>query len=251
MKTLRAFWHWVDNDKPARITREHLSKTAVIALCMAEAQVAARAFGDGSTWSVMPIWDLCSSSDGTDPNARPEFFRPELVAAVRDLSLAICQALEAMHAAVPEAEPRKVTTDWLRPKASFEFQYLAEWIPSAMVPTDTFRGVDRTPDRLLSGRRVSLADLHRQPECPCRSCAAARAEASKQVQALGIEAQQYLVATHDGLVPFDPAATQPPSEQQRNEYEQRAQALQAVDATHPRNQGLLTQQMYLDALKQF
>lgn len=222
MKTLRAFWHWVDNDKPTDIRRDKLSKVALEALLIAESQVATRAFGPGSLYSSWAeIWLLCSSSDGTNPNARPEFFRPELVAAVRDLSLAICPALEAMRAAVPEPvpDPRPLCVEchkpwtpaegedaakdacrscvsWPRP---FAREYIGEWLPAAM-PTDTFRGVDRSRD---------------------------------EISGLSAETQAAL--------------------QQRNEYEQRALAIQAVDATHPRNRGGFTdqylQQLYLDAPK--
>jgi len=145
MKTLKAFWHWVDNDKPTRITREHLSKTATVALCIAESQVAARAFGAASYLEWDQLWQLCSSADGTNPSARPEWFRPELIAAVRDLSLAVCPALEAMEAAVAEAPPAP------EPEPMFRREYLSEWLP----PTNTFFGVDRGSrgDRLLTGPR--------------------------------------------------------------------------------------------------
>lgn len=131
MKTLQAFWHWIDNDKPANPTakRDKLSKVALSALLHAESEVAARAFGPDrensfSVW--LDVWAMCCSGDGSNPNGpseRPEFFRPELIKAVRDLSLAICPALEAMHEAVQEPVPAP------KPAPDFKREYLADWVP--------------------------------------------------------------------------------------------------------------------------
>lgn len=241
MKTLRAFWHWVDNenpdaaDVPAR-ARKNLSKVALEALVSAASLVTARALP-------MCDWD----ADGPLRYAL-ERHRPIL----RDVSLKLCEALELLHGAIAELPVHTFVT---QESAPFRMEYLMEWIPPQMV-TETFRGVDRSrdEDRRLSGVRVPQSfklppQRHVDEYCPCLKCVAARVEAASQVQALGIEAQQYMVATHDGLVPFDPAATQQPSEQQRNEYEQRALAIQAVDATHPRNQCWISQVSYLRAFE--
>jgi hypothetical protein len=107
VKTLRAFWHWIDNDKPTEIRRDQLSEVALAALLHAESEVIARAGVDYTG-----LWLMCSTGDGSaEDRSRPEFFRPELVAAVRELSLAICPALEAMHAAVGAAVPAPVELD--------------------------------------------------------------------------------------------------------------------------------------------
>ena len=190
MKTLQAFWHWVDNDKPANpnARRDKLSPVALAALVHAESEVAARAFGPSASYSVwMDVWAMCCSGDGTNPSSpteRPEFLRPELVRAVRDLSLAICPALEAMHAAVPEAKTKPVEVE----RAPFRREYLGkwadrgpcytgrdysllaldemkEWIPPT-APRDTFRGVDSGRyDERLSGVRVPQSfNLQQQQE---------------------------------------------------------------------------------------
>jgi hypothetical protein len=224
VKTLRAFWHWVDNDRPTEIKRDKLSKVALCALLHAESEVAARAFGprQGIVWSWMDIWLLCSSSDGTAPSSRPEFFRPELVRAVRDLSLAICPALEAMHAAVPAAPPPPP------PKSeAFVREYLADWLPAGCVPTDTFMGVNRQRDQ--GDHRLI---------CPCRACADAREEAQLQAKALGVDVASVKVATHDGLVSLRPDPREPPSPEQQRAYQQAAQQLSAETqmALQQRNQ---------------
>jgi hypothetical protein len=86
MKSLRAFWHWVDNEKPAELESEHfrhLSDLADLALDTAGGMVGERI---------------------GQPHAYVGRLRDHWPA-VRDLSLAICEALEKMHEAVPKAEP--------------------------------------------------------------------------------------------------------------------------------------------------
>lgn len=85
MKSLRAFWHWVDNERPESITLDHASKlsaTARLALDTAKDWVSERAYGHARA----PLTGM-----------------PEHWPAVRDLSILLCTALEVMHEDVPEA----------------------------------------------------------------------------------------------------------------------------------------------------
>jgi hypothetical protein len=89
MKTLQAFWHWFDNESP--VTLEAYKKAAKVLsvdehAALSEAATAIRMRGC-SAGSVVPLtWCL---------DTHPE--------ALRDLSLALCAALERMHEQVPEA----------------------------------------------------------------------------------------------------------------------------------------------------
>lgn len=87
MKTLTAFWHWVDNEKPAQLDADsfrHLSDVADQALDIASHAVGERV---------------------GRPHATVDQLR-EHWPALRDLSLLICSGLEVMHEDVPEAPAR-------------------------------------------------------------------------------------------------------------------------------------------------
>jgi hypothetical protein len=91
MKTLKAFWHWVDNEKPApelyaEKAGDTLSEVAHQALIEAERFVGGRA-GAAS----VELLDRVSDEEH-------RFLRP----AFRDLSLALCAALEHMHGQVED-----------------------------------------------------------------------------------------------------------------------------------------------------
>lgn len=130
MKSLQAFWHWVDNERPRELTADsfrHLSDVADQALDDASSTVAERI---GS-----PYRGVAALRD----------YWP----AIRDLSLSICQAIERMHAVVPEGECedqpglRNVAIDEcgsgmpmsyadglkpLRDEAAFRREYVSDWI---------------------------------------------------------------------------------------------------------------------------
>jgi hypothetical protein len=195
MKSLQAFWHWVDNEKPdtARFNEaadEHLSSNACSALEFALVSVDARA---GCTYT---------SHD-----------RAPVMGAIRDLSLAVCRALDEMcdrveedclavavdvhdgcmdcgsdvghylgcvngpalddctrltpgdKGTVPAAAP--MNTDGLHPICRRE--YLGDWIPAQRPAWGTFSGVDRTPPEKLTGKRITQADLDKYKELCRRS----------------------------------------------------------------------------------
>lgn len=90
MKTLQTFWHWVENEEPpasgtANVRDKTCTEVEIEAAGMAMDAVKARAGFRG--WNQETFY---------------EYLEP-----VRDLSLAICAALEAMHEAVPAAEPEE------------------------------------------------------------------------------------------------------------------------------------------------
>lgn len=97
MKTLEAFWHWFENEKPtARDADEkaetNLSPVAFEAFTHACEHVCIRAHYDHSTLAENREWAL--------------LYEP---VAARTLSLSICPALEAMHGEV--AEPAAVPSN--------------------------------------------------------------------------------------------------------------------------------------------
>lgn len=86
MKTLQAFWHWVDNEKPAaelyaEKALDNLSDVGRAALLEAERLVGVRA-------GAATVQMLDRVTDEEHMALRPAF---------RDLSLALCAALEHMH----------------------------------------------------------------------------------------------------------------------------------------------------------
>jgi hypothetical protein len=117
MKSLRAFWHWVDNEKPtvelyATKAIEKLSPTARLAIETAEKLVAHRTGGMG--WGNRV-------TDADVIGLRP---------ATRDLSLAVCAALDAMHAQVEEncLAPEDIRTQPIfTPQALTALQ---DWLPA-------------------------------------------------------------------------------------------------------------------------
>jgi hypothetical protein len=84
MKSLRAFWHWVDNEKPSGNLGEHID-----ALPHTQGRAVDLAI------------ELVADRLGRDETTALDELR-EHWPAVRDLSLSICEALERMHEAVPE-----------------------------------------------------------------------------------------------------------------------------------------------------
>jgi len=97
MKTLHAFWHWFENEKPtAEQAREkaeaNLSELGMLALEDGCDYVCVRAGEDHETARENVEWAL---------EHQP--------VATRKLSLSICQALEAMHAEVAEPAPKPFT----------------------------------------------------------------------------------------------------------------------------------------------
>jgi hypothetical protein len=113
MKSLRAFWHWVDNEKPApdlygKKALDTLSPLAIEALMAAERLVSVRT---GYCWR--PSLNLVDPLDmGGLSDEQVASFRP----ATRDLSLAIAAGLERMHEQVEldclanhDAEPEPLT----------------------------------------------------------------------------------------------------------------------------------------------
>lgn len=106
MKTLLAFWHWVDNEKPAEVADKHLDRLtyeeqrAVGVACELVLERLDADFED---------YDDCACVDWRAFNALRDHWP-----AVRDLSLAICRGLEAMHEAVPAPEPFTPTIDQFR-----------------------------------------------------------------------------------------------------------------------------------------
>lgn len=96
MKTLKAFWHWVDNEGPewevALEKSEHLSDAARFALRLA-------AQGIGYRRLVV------------DPEPLHNLDIVQHREALRDLSLSFCEALERMHEQV--AKPSLFMDEWL------------------------------------------------------------------------------------------------------------------------------------------
>lgn len=86
MKSLRAFWHWVDNEKPAELESEHF-----------------RHLSDLADLALDTAGDMVGERIG-QPHAYVGRLRDHWPA-VRDLSFAICEALEKMHEAVPVPVP--------------------------------------------------------------------------------------------------------------------------------------------------
>jgi hypothetical protein len=153
MKTLRAFWHWVDNEKPAaelyaEKASDTLSELAYDAILEAERLVCVRA-GAGS----VQVFDHATEDEH-------RHLRP----ALRDLSLALCAALEHMHGQVeddylgkryparPDFQTHANAGDHATP-GSFNLlaiDELADWLPAP-----------RACDGPLQGKRVTQADLDR------------------------------------------------------------------------------------------
>lgn len=102
MKTLTAFWHWVDNERPEAVTEKHLDRLtyeeqrAIGVACELVLERLDSSFDD---------YDDCACADWRAFNALRDHWP-----AVRDLSLSICRGLEAMHEAVPEPEALAVAT---------------------------------------------------------------------------------------------------------------------------------------------
>lgn len=101
MKTLEAFWHWVDNEKPEHVLDKQLDTLTTpeqralgLACVLVGERVGVAEPEDGCY--LVSCGDLDSVRDHWP--------------AVRDLSLAICRGLEAMHEAVPEPEALTVAT---------------------------------------------------------------------------------------------------------------------------------------------
>lgn len=93
MKTLQAFWHWVDNEKPKEVSWKHLVPLTVVAdraLHMALELV------DERRWA--------KDADGY----KLEDVLGEQSAAIRDLSIEFCRAIEKMHDLVQPSEAMDV-----------------------------------------------------------------------------------------------------------------------------------------------
>jgi hypothetical protein len=109
MKTLRRFWEWAIAEKPdeelrARRMNENLSDTASEAICLA-----------------LDAFDCRESGGWSNPEA------------LRDLSLALCEALERMHEQVPARVSASVR--WVNP------QQMAERYPTSLLPGPVFSPV--------------------------------------------------------------------------------------------------------------
>jgi hypothetical protein len=97
MKSLRAFWHWVDNEKPAEVGENQFDRLtyeeqrSVGVACELVLERIDSDFDD---------YDDCACVDWRAFNALRDHWP-----AVRDLSFVICSGIEAMHEAVPEPEP--------------------------------------------------------------------------------------------------------------------------------------------------
>lgn len=81
-KTLKAFWHWIDNEQPQRVEQRHLRNLSPVAL---QAYVSACAIVDNQ----IPL-----PSDIDRATARR---------IVRDASVALCAMYEHMHEQVEAA----------------------------------------------------------------------------------------------------------------------------------------------------
>lgn len=180
MKTLERFWQWFDAEKPTSdvawaMAQKNLSKAAREHLTCAVGQIGIR------------LWP---TSDWDDES----LFCGVLVvhaAALRDLSLGLGRAIEAMREVVPEAPLETRASEDLgkwadsgpcytgRDFSLLAFDEMKEWLPAAM-PADTFRGVDRSRENdRPSGVRVPMSFNLRQPcvrrapgEDRCGECAA-------------------------------------------------------------------------------
>jgi hypothetical protein len=177
MRTLRAFWHWVDHEKPtvqlyANKALDTLSELGRLAITTAEKLVAART--------------------GHEPFEAAEVTDEQLVAlrpATRDLSLAIGAALEHMHEQVEKdclAPPRcpachhtpclgshlkcnvnrylaenRITLT--KDEPIFRREYVADWLPA-----NTFSSAPRATDEQLRGVRIDREAVERviQRESP-------------------------------------------------------------------------------------
>lgn len=102
MKSLRAFWHWVDNEKPAEVGENQFDRLTY------EEQ---RAVGVACE---LVLERLDSDFDDYDDCACVDWraFNGLLVhwPAIRDLSFVLCSGIEAMHEAVREPEPPFTST---------------------------------------------------------------------------------------------------------------------------------------------
>lgn len=132
MKTLRAFWHWVDNEKPsltdyAERGLKNTSPLAREALMLAERLVSIHTGHAGQTLSDDQVIG----------------FRP----AVRDLSFSLCNALGLMHEQVEKDCLKPAPRTWT--EALFKREYLCDWTPAP----------PRELDRPLSGYRVQPSDF--------------------------------------------------------------------------------------------
>jgi hypothetical protein len=84
MRTLRDFWRWYDGERPERLQIGQLEELSV------QARAALR-------WAVQRVGLRDGGADAVDSVIHQH------PSAVRDLSLAVCAALEEMHERVPES----------------------------------------------------------------------------------------------------------------------------------------------------
>lgn len=142
MKTLRAFWHWVDNEKPAEIMFKHLEPLSPVA--------------DRALNVALELVDERRWGGDADGHESLDTLRDQWPA-IRDLSLAICQAIERMHEQVEPSEAMDVLRE-MYPE------------PEPGVPL-TARRIDiRRPCNECGGYAFHLphCSLH-PPDCaPCR-----------------------------------------------------------------------------------
>jgi hypothetical protein len=122
MKTLERFWQWFDSEKPTVAaagvkSSQNMSKPARDAVSYAAAFIYCRVHPDAH-WGAADTrnWAL---------EHHP--------GALRDLSLAMLPALEAMEGAVLEGKPIqwvKQTSNWyeLGPMSPFQREYMGEWV---------------------------------------------------------------------------------------------------------------------------
>lgn len=104
MKTLKAFWHWVDNEKPSEITWKHLEPLSVVA--------------DRALHMALELVDERRWGGDADGHESLDTLRDQWPA-IRDLSLAICQAIERMHEQVEPSETMNVLREmYPEPKAT-------------------------------------------------------------------------------------------------------------------------------------
>lgn len=103
MKTLTAFWHWVDNEKPAEVAEKHLEPVSYQgqrALGIAQELLLERLDASFDDYDDEECVDLRAFNGLRDHWP-----------AIRDLSFVICRGIEAMHEAVPEPEPFTPTAE--------------------------------------------------------------------------------------------------------------------------------------------
>lgn len=200
MKSLRAFWHWVDNERPSEVLQKHIEpltdeeQRAVALSCELVLQRLAHELD----------YDRYALLDVDAVNAMHDWWP-----AVRDLSFVICSGIEVMCEDVPEGTYPdgesitidrdntvmtgvdlgapgdkadvvvNATSDWLRPMPADEWhamlqraaalprrEDLSDWLPT-QPPPDTFRGVDsgRYPGKLADAkplRQVCSSDIEVQ-----------------------------------------------------------------------------------------